>query len=374
MISALFNSSILFEGTNVEEPEVEEIEELKEVEETLDEYPNADEDSLDEIETEAVRDFASLEAASYIVDVITFETAIVHGEERGMAVMEGAIKDTFVKIKEFLIKIAKKIKAFFLKLIQNIQVFFMNGVDFVKKYKKDLIAKKVDGFEKRYHQMKYAELNTVDKFADGFGKYFKAITGQIKTEDILKKVANREEVSEEFSDSDMERDIKKVTGGEVETTGDLRPFLDKACGLEGDPELIVEFKSGPSVQAMIKFVEDSNSILQDAKSAQVESERIYKELIDKIDGVAKKFADDSEGDASKNALAASYAKKLISRARKIGTFVIACRKTKVEVATAMQRETVSVLKSFMYRSPKVEKNSADFGYGSNRNMFDSFSI
>ena len=372
MISSLFNSSILFEGN--EEPEVEEIEELKEVEEKLDEYPTADEDSLDEIETEAVRDFASLEAASYIIDVVTVETAMVHGEEKAMAVMESAITDTFKKIKEFLIKIAKKIKAFFLKLIQNIQVFFMNGVDFVKKYKKELTSKKKDGFEKKYHPMKYSGLDAIDKFADGFGKHFTAISNKLKPEDILKKVANKEEVSEEFSDEAMERDIKNVTGGKVTSTGDLRSFLDEECGMDGEARLIVEFGSGPSVQDMVKFVEDSSAIIQDAKSAQVQSENIYKELIDKIDKVAKKFESSTEGDSSKNALATSYAKKLISRARKMGTFVISCRKTKIDVATAMQRESVSVLKSFMYRNPKVEKNSADFGYGSNRNMFDSFSI
>lgn len=371
MISTLFNSSILFEGADTEDA-VEEIEELKEVEETLDKYPEADENSIDEIETEAAKDFAMLEAASYIIDVATYETALIKGESVANVVMENAITDTFKKIKEFLIKIAKKIKAFFLKLIQNLKIFFMNGVDFVKKYKSELNSKSKKGFKKNYHEMKYSELNALDSFANGFKSQYEGTLKFVDANVIHDHMKNNK-IDEDYSDEAFEKKIKSVTGGKITDTGELKEYLQEKCGMSGETSSIEEFESGPSAADMIKYVEDSVKIIKDAQEAEKESDKNYSNLIQKLDKCANDLSSKTE-DQEKNGNAATYVRRMVNVTRKFASFVLACRKAKIDVATAMQRESVSVLKSFMYHNPKVEKNSADFGYESNRNMFDTFSI
>ena len=370
MISSLFNSSILFEGADTDA--IEEIEELQEVEETLDEYPEADETTIDEIETEAARDFAMLEAASYIIDVATFETALVRGKSAASVVMENAVTDTFKKIKEFLIKIAKKIKAFFLKLIQNIKVFFMKGTDFVKKYKSELNSKSKKGFSKSYHEMKYSDISALDGFASGFTKQYESSLSFVDEKKISEHM-RKTKVEEELSEEAFEKSIKSVTGGKVTEVGGLKEYLQDQCGMDGEKSSIEEFASGPSVSDMIKYVEESAKIIKDAEEAQKESEKQYTALIQKLDKFASELSSkDEEKEANGNV--ATYARRMANTARKYSSFVLACRKAKIEVATDMVRESVSVLKSFMYFNPKVEKNSADFGYGSNRNIFDSFSL
>jgi hypothetical protein len=373
MINKLFNSSILFEGAEGVEPEVEEIEELKEVEETLDEYPEADDSSIDEIETEATRDFAMLEAASYIIDVVTVETALIKGESEAGLLMENAIVDTFKKLKDFLIKIAKKIKAFFLKLIENIKIFFMKGTDFVKKYKTQLTSKSVKGFSKKYHEMKYAQLNAVDGFANGFKSNFDRNLDMVDNDKISDKMRDGKAEEEELSDEEFEKSIKNVTGGKITEVSGIKEYLREQCGMDGAASEIDEFKSGPAVAAMIKFVEESTKIIKDAQEAEKESEKQYSALISKLDKCAKDYASKNE-DAEKNGNVASWVRRYANKTRKYASFVLACRKAKIDVAIEMQRESVSVLKSFMYHNPKVEKNSADFGYESNGNMFDTFSI
>lgn len=359
----LMNSKLIFEGDTTPN---EEIEELKEVEETLDEYPEPDENTLDEIETEAVRDFASLEAASYIIDVVTVETAVFKGEEAGKAVLENAVTDMFKKIKEFIMKIAKKIKAFFLKLITNIKVFFMNGKDFVKKYKDELSKKAKDGFEKSYHKMNYNKIGAVDNLAKTFKGTSDRLSTSISDSKNFDKEFDHAEKSD-YTDDEFEKELRNIAN--VNSIGEIKEYLQKECGIFYDKELIIEFKSGPSVSDMIKYVEDSDKIIKEAQEAQKENESFYSKLLSQLDKAEKK-ANDTENETLKSRYLTTI-KRQISLTRKYQSVVLECRKSKIDVATAMQKETISVLKSFMYFNPKVEKNSADFGYGSNSNMFDS---
>ena len=364
MALSFLNSSILFEGSDAEEKVdgVEEMEELKEVEETLDEYPEPDENTIDEIETEAVRDFASLEAASFIIDAAVMETALLQGESQATTLMENAVTDTLKKVKDFLISIAKKIKAFFLKLIQNLKVFFMNGKEFVKKYKNDLTNKTTKGFKKSYHKMDFSKIDAVDSWADKFKKKADDTKAWVDADKLKAPEADEKD----FSDEAFEKEIKNET--KVDSIGKVKEYLEKECGIYGEKTEISDFSQGASVAEMIKFIEGSDSIINATKNAEQESSVFYTQLIAKL-GAAQKKAEGGEGEQGK---LISRIKRYVTQSRKYASFVLTCRKAKIDVAGALQREAISVLKSFMYYNPKVEKNSADFGAQSN--MFDAFSI
>lgn len=102
---------------------------------------------------------AELAAATEGVELIGSEYEVV---------AEGAIKDAFTKIKEFLKKLWDKVKAWFHQVKRFFDSLLLNGKEFVKRYKKDIETadKTLKDFSYTMYDYNDAAIDDIDKDID----------------------------------------------------------------------------------------------------------------------------------------------------------------------------------------------------------------
>lgn len=130
---------------------------------------------------------AELAAATEGVELIGSEYEVV---------AEGAIKDAFTKVKEFLQKLWDKVKAWFHQVRRFFDSLIMSGREFAKKYKKDIATadKTLKDFTYKMYEYDDDALDSIEKDLDVEGSAerlfnaFNSATSNFSEEEIKKSI------------------------------------------------------------------------------------------------------------------------------------------------------------------------------------------
>lgn len=236
---------------------------------------------------------AELAAATEGVELIGSEYEVV---------AEGAIKDAFAKVKEFLKKLWDKVKAWFHQVKRFFDSIFMSGKEFVKKYQKDIQTadKTLKDFSYTMYDYDDERIDAIDKdldtdtFADQMVNQLKSTTTVDKLED-LKKWADEDNVAKEFGNATIQgTKAPKITGNDDFDEAIFASFRKGATGPEDKEEIDV---SDLGHYASILTQAKSLSAL-DSMSNKID--KMYKKALKGIDEFEKeKKAEKKEIDDNK---------------------------------------------------------------------------
>lgn len=307
------------------------------------------EGTLEEMQTilmESAQDMYEIQTGILIADVVIEESVLESavGMEEIESVMEGVVKDSLEKLKEFFIKLRNKIVAWFKKAVDNIKIFFSTGEKFIKNYGDRIRAAAANAKDFEYEGIKYNP-------EAGFAKT-KEVSAKLKelVADIAK--GTEKELSSNLAslkEKPKETDYKDVINSKfgVKSIGEISTSIVEAFGKEKGAEK--ETIKNPDFGFMLAVLQNKNKYIKDVETIRDDATKSIQEMLDLIDS-AQRLAK-SQKDANKGAIASfvsqssKKARTLISINNSIGAVSIKMIKEVAKSYEAVLKKLIRTVSS-----------------------------
>lgn len=258
------------------------------------------------------------EAASYIVAesennynsimkaIALDELAVYEATGHEMVYEAGTFASFFAKVKEFFKKLWEKIKGMFQKFFAKINSLVMKDKEFVKKYKKALMAVKTKDFE--YKGFVFTNIDA--KIA-----YESDVRSGVKTLDQIKGMG-----SDEAKKDDLIKYAEGISDDSLEDL--LDSFRSKLIGASGktsssefSDELFRYFRNGEdtkdiidniNVTACLNAIENTSTVKKDAEKDLKDLKKIIDGIIKELDKAEKEVIKPTPSTEMQSALVKAY--------------------------------------------------------------------
>lgn len=223
---------------------------------------------------------AELAAATEGVELIGSEYEVV---------AEGAIKDAFGKVKEFLKKLWDKVKAWFHNVRRFFDSLIMSGREFAKRYKKDIATadKTLKDFSYKMYEYDDDALDAIEKDLDVEGsaeRIFNAFNSASLnfSEEELKKSIDEDNLAKVFGTRFIQgTKAPKVTGRDDFDEAIFASFRNGATGPEDKEEIDIT-----DLGHYATILENSKAVSSlDTMANKID--KMYKKAIKKADDLEK---------------------------------------------------------------------------------------
>ena len=314
------------------------------------------EDSLMEILHESSYEFAQLRASMYISDCI-IENRVLEGANASV-LYENFLMDLFEKIKTMFMTFLNKVKDFFKKLIDNLKLFFTHGKKFAEKYGKQIMNKKVTGFEYEGYKYTYGagESYVADIYAECLS-FSGALTNSM--EDL--SVANVKGALKDAAKMNEIPTVEQLKTYLLSKFGvdDVRELVDKIYKKfrsgETEKEIIKDFKANSKDQ-MLKIIKESDNIIKSIEKDRNHITTLCTNMIKTVDAAKRKLKNDPDENYGKMATIASTISGAVKFA---GSVALTATRVKISIVKEMTTVFESILKKYLrYKGEEKATNES----------------
>ena len=332
-----------------------ETDDITSVEESFDDV-YGHEDSLMEILHESSYEFAQLRASMYISDCI-IENRVLEGADASV-LYENFLTDLFDKIKELFITFLNRVKDFFKKLIDNLKLFFTHGKKFAEKYGKQIMDKKVTGFEYEGYKYTYGagESYVAEIYTEclSFGKILTDSMKDLSVANMkraLKEVSKMDEIPtveqvKEYFLSDFRVDNVRELVDQI-----YKKFRSGATA----KEIIKDFKAN-SKEQMLRTIKESNNIIKSIEKDRNHITTLCTNMIKTVDAAKRKLKNETDEEYGKIATIASVISGSVKFA---GSIALTATRVKISIVKEMTTVFESILKKYLrYKGEEKATNES----------------
>lgn len=272
------------------------------------------------------------------------EEEIEEEEEKLEKVTEGAIKDIFAKIKNFILKLWAKIKEFFKNVVRFFDGLFLSGKKFAEKYKAEL---------NKVNEVEIENSYNIGKEVEGYGSVFKKAMGFSEFKDFVSDIEDGIKKAQAAKDDtaaydELQKELDEFKDSEVNILDMTRGALVGKNSVTSDnfaTELFKYFRDGKDYETTFKAkVSDAvdwlinKNMSNDVKAIQSESDNMFKAALSHISILEKTVANVDDRIAQYGTKAANILSSVVSKSQSVANSAINAWKTAISAKTTLSKQ------------------------------------
>lgn len=269
------------------------------------------------------------------------------GEDEVAALQEGALDGYWERIKAFIKKIIAKMKGILTGFVAKLEAWMgKNGADFLRKYKREIYGKDVDGLKVRYSEpnaniaewsysfKQFGEKANIDKDTEHSDLVDEALSSALGSK--TDKGDFRKDFHEKFF-KDEEKDVEVTTSNRSE----MIQFIERK-----DPIATIKKMITTEEKGLTAYIKKADALQKAATDKFVADKGEDKEIRSGRPGFTK------TSDAQ--AIAASYHKHIAALQEALG-MINSAAMTEVKFAVAQSRRIAAAIVAYHGKSKKNEE-------------------
>lgn len=323
-------------------------------------------EGMQDILFEGSREYTETSAALYVADVMV-ETSVKEGADMEILI-EGVVKDSFLRIKAVFQKMWAKVKAWFASVKKLFQQLTLKGKEFIKQFKSELNEKartaKGKGFKyKGYHLTIEAGEKEAKRIAGILAGYIATNADNVAT--AAEQLADAQQGPQPKVEVDEQ--IEKMWAElKVDNAAELAELVRVAHHNGEESKEVIEDFEANSVQELMSIVEHSDAKIKEMDKMEKQVSAGFAKIIKALQTAESKAAR-LEGKADENASAGAAAVTALVTARlRVSKAAIAAYNTvaaanasETRAAIAQAQSTLRSLLSFKVKKAVKESYTED---------------